>query len=71
MHNGSQIYILSLLIPNILTVLIDHNTHYKGLHNNWDVTHQFIEIMCNGEFLRKDLDEAIDYLNELAEKAHI
>ena len=31
---------------------------------------QFIEMMCNGEFLHKDPDEAIDYLNELAEKAH-
>ena len=31
---------------------------------------QFIEMMCNGEFLQKDPDEAIDYLNELAEKAH-
>ncbi|GKV23161.1 hypothetical protein SLEP1_g32926 [Rubroshorea leprosula] len=27
-------------------------------------------MMCNGEFLHKDLEEAIDYLNELAEKAH-
>ncbi|GKU94734.1 hypothetical protein SLEP1_g8180 [Rubroshorea leprosula] len=31
---------------------------------------QFIEMMCNGEFLHKDPEEAIDYLNELAEKAH-
>ncbi|KAF5449936.1 hypothetical protein F2P56_030332 [Juglans regia] len=27
--------------------------------------------MCNGEFLQKDPNEAIEYLNELAEKAHI
>ncbi|GKV43629.1 hypothetical protein SLEP1_g50893 [Rubroshorea leprosula] len=27
-------------------------------------------MMCNGEYLHKDLEEAIDYLNELAEKAH-
>ncbi|GKV19326.1 hypothetical protein SLEP1_g29606 [Rubroshorea leprosula] len=27
-------------------------------------------MMCNGEFLHKDPEEAIDYLNELAEKAH-
>ena len=31
---------------------------------------QFIEMMCNGEFLQKDPDEAIEYLNDLAEKAH-
>ncbi|XP_024018882.1 uncharacterized protein LOC112090862 [Morus notabilis] len=31
---------------------------------------QFVEMMCNGEFLQKDPDEAIEYLNELAEKAH-
>lgn len=27
-------------------------------------------MMCNGDFLHKDPDEAIDFLNELAEKAH-
>ncbi|XP_038978648.1 uncharacterized protein LOC120108978 [Phoenix dactylifera] len=27
-------------------------------------------MMCNGEFLQKDPDEAIEYLNDLAEKAH-
>ncbi|XP_024027996.1 uncharacterized protein LOC112093551 [Morus notabilis] len=31
---------------------------------------QFVEMMCNGDFLQKDPDEAIEYLNELAEKAH-
>jgi hypothetical protein len=31
---------------------------------------QFVEMMCNGEFLQKDPDEAIEYLNDLAEKAH-
>ncbi|KAF5465392.1 hypothetical protein F2P56_015405 [Juglans regia] len=31
---------------------------------------QFIEMMCNGEFLQKNLDEAIEYLNEFARKAH-
>ncbi|KAL5732809.1 hypothetical protein ACOSQ2_032501 [Xanthoceras sorbifolium] len=28
------------------------------------------KMMCNGDFLLKDPDEAIDYLNDLAEKAH-
>ncbi|KAL5827604.1 hypothetical protein ACOSQ3_019444 [Xanthoceras sorbifolium] len=28
------------------------------------------KMMCNGDFLLKDFDEAIDYLNDLAEKAH-
>ena len=28
------------------------------------------EMMCNGEFLQKDPDEAIEYLNDLDEKAH-
>jgi hypothetical protein len=32
--------------------------------------HQFVEMMCNGEFLQKDHDEAIEYLIHLAEKAH-
>ena len=32
---------------------------------------QFIEMMCNGDFLQKDPDEAIDFLNDLVEKAHI
>ncbi|EXC27877.1 hypothetical protein L484_009200 [Morus notabilis] len=27
-------------------------------------------MMCNGDFLQKDPDEAIEYLNELVEKAH-
>ncbi|KAL5569788.1 hypothetical protein UlMin_026363 [Ulmus minor] len=31
---------------------------------------QFIEIMCNGEFLHKDPNEAIDFLDDLSEKAH-
>ena len=31
---------------------------------------QFVEMMCNGEFLQKDPEEAFEYLNELAEKAH-
>ncbi|XP_024032811.1 uncharacterized protein LOC112095322 [Morus notabilis] len=31
---------------------------------------QFVEMMCNGDFLQNDPDEAIEYLNELAEKAH-
>lgn len=26
--------------------------------------------MCNGEFLQNDLDEAIEYLDDLIEKAH-
>ena len=40
---------------------------YEGLTNR---EHQFIEMMCNEKFLHKDPNEAIDYLNELAEKAH-
>ncbi|XP_062113674.1 uncharacterized protein LOC133824717 [Humulus lupulus] len=31
---------------------------------------QFVEMMCNGEFLQKDPEEALEYLNELAEKSH-
>ncbi|XP_022851015.1 uncharacterized protein LOC111372832 [Olea europaea var. sylvestris] len=31
---------------------------------------QFVEMMCNGDFLQKDPDEAIEYLDDLAEKAH-
>ncbi|KAL5577937.1 hypothetical protein UlMin_019636 [Ulmus minor] len=31
---------------------------------------QFIETMCNGEFLHKDPDEAIDFIDDLSEKAH-
>ncbi|EXC12513.1 hypothetical protein L484_012325 [Morus notabilis] len=31
---------------------------------------QFVKMMCNGEFLQKDPEEAFEYLNELAEKAH-
>ena len=30
---------------------------------------QFIEMMCNGEFLQKDPDQAIEYLDDLVEKA--
>ena len=30
----------------------------------------FIEKMCNGEFLQKDPDEAMEYLIDLAEKSH-
>ena len=33
---------------------------YKGLTSR---ERQFIEMMCNGEFLHKDPNEAIDYLN--------
>ncbi|KAL5819379.1 hypothetical protein ACOSQ4_023221 [Xanthoceras sorbifolium] len=31
---------------------------------------QFIESMCNGNFMKKDPDDAIEFLNEIAEKAH-
>ena len=31
---------------------------------------KFVEMMCNGDFLQKDPDEAFEFLNELAEKAH-
>ena len=30
---------------------------------------QFVEMMCNGEFLNKDHDEAFDYFDLLAENA--
>ena len=30
---------------------------------------QFVEMMCNGEFLDKDLDEVFDYFNLLAKNA--
>ena len=40
---------------------------YEG-HTNREC--QFVEMMCNGEFLQKDLDEAIEYLNDLAKKVH-
>lgn len=31
--------------------------------------HQFVEMMCNCEFLNKDLEEAWDYFDQLAENA--
>ncbi|KAL5579072.1 hypothetical protein UlMin_011514 [Ulmus minor] len=31
---------------------------------------QFIETMCNGEFLHKDPDEAINFLDDLSKKSH-
>ena len=31
--------------------------------------HQFVEMMCNGEFLDKDSDDAWDYFDHLAENA--
>lgn len=31
---------------------------------------QFVEMMCNGQFLQKDPEEAVDFLEEIAEKAH-
>ncbi|KAL5556361.1 hypothetical protein UlMin_038597 [Ulmus minor] len=40
---------------------------YDGLQNR---ERQFIETMCNGEFLHKDPDEAIDFLDDLSEKSH-
>ncbi|XP_060974612.1 uncharacterized protein LOC133039708 [Cannabis sativa] len=40
---------------------------YEGLTSR---ERQFIEMMCNGEFLQKDHEEAFEYLNELAEKSH-
>lgn len=30
---------------------------------------QFVEMMCNGEFMNKDPDEAFDYFDLLAENA--
>ncbi|KAJ0078374.1 hypothetical protein Patl1_36933 [Pistacia atlantica] len=30
---------------------------------------QFVETMCNGDFLHKDPDEAIDFLDDLSKKA--
>ncbi|KAL5549319.1 hypothetical protein UlMin_004550 [Ulmus minor] len=40
---------------------------YDGLQNR---ERQFIETMCNGEFLHKDPDEAIDFLDDLSKKSH-
>ena len=40
---------------------------YEGLSNR---ERQFVEMMCNREFLQKDPNEAIEYLNDLVEKAH-
>ena len=40
---------------------------YEGLTNK---ERQFVEMMCNREVLQKDPDEAIEYLNDLVEKAH-
>ena len=40
---------------------------YDGLTSK---ERQFVEMMCNGDFLSKDHEEAIEYLKELAEKAH-
>ncbi|KAL5577432.1 hypothetical protein UlMin_019131 [Ulmus minor] len=40
---------------------------YDGLQNR---ERQFIETMCNGEFLHKDPDAAIEFLDDLSEKAH-
>ena len=40
---------------------------YEGLTNR---ERQFVEMMCNREFLQKDPNEAIEYLNDLVEKAH-
>ena len=31
---------------------------------------QFVETMCNGKFIRKDPDEAFEYLDDLAKKSH-
>ena len=39
---------------------------YEGLTPE---TKQFIETMCNGEFLDKDPEEAFDYLDHLAENS--
>ena len=36
---------------------------YEGLTNREG---QFVEMMCNRDFLQKDLDEAIEYFNDLA-----
>jgi dsDNA-binding SOS-regulon protein len=39
---------------------------YDGLNSTM---RQFVEMMCNGEFMNKEADEAWDYLEELAESA--
>ena len=39
---------------------------YEGLTSPM---RQFVEMMCNGEFMNKEADEAWDYLEELAENA--
>lgn len=43
------------------------NCFYEGLIHR---EHQFFEMMCNCGFLQKDLNEAIEYLDDLAEKAY-
>ena len=40
---------------------------YEGLITR---ERQFVQMVCNGEFLQKDPDEAFDYLDDLAEKSH-
>ena len=40
---------------------------YEGLTNR---ERRLVEMLCNGEFLQKDPEEAFEYLNELAEKSH-
>ncbi|XP_060965157.1 uncharacterized protein LOC133034144 [Cannabis sativa] len=40
---------------------------YEGLTSR---ERQFVEMMCNGEFLQKEPEEALEFLIELAEKSH-
>ena len=39
---------------------------YDGLTSNM---HRYVEMICNGEFIDKDPDEARDYIEIFAEKA--
>lgn len=45
-----------------------YSTFYQGLNI---ATKQFIEMMCNGEFLSKDIEDAYVYLNSLAENSRV
>lgn len=43
------------------------NTFYQGLN----IASKFIEILCNAEFFRKDVDETREYLDSLAESSYV
>lgn len=43
------------------------NTFYQGLN----IASKFIEILCNAEFFRKDVDETREYLDSLAKSSYV